>query len=69
MRPNEQKKLARAIVKHAAESIIRDIEAGKIPENWDGIELREILADRIRWHKMEKRRAREYRNTVIVNGL
>lgn len=69
MNKNEQKKFTRAIVKHAAESVIRDIESGKIPEAWDGIELRELLADRIKWHNMEKRRAREYRNTVLVNGL
>lgn len=69
MSKEEQKKLTKEIAKSAAESIIRDIENGKIPEDWNGIELRELLSSRIKWHNMDKRRARDYRNTVLVNGL
>lgn len=64
-----QKRLVKDISKGVLETILRDIENGKIPESWDGIELRELLSDRVKWHNMEKRRAKDYRNTVAVNGL
>jgi hypothetical protein len=65
-----QKKLVKEIAKYAVDSVIRDIENSKIPEEWDGIELRQIISDRVAWHKMmENKRMREYKNTVMVNGL
>ena len=69
MTPEEQKALTKSICQHAAEFVIGQIERGKVPESWDGIELREYLSDRIKWHNMEKRRKREYNNTIMVNGL
>lgn len=65
-----QKKLTKDIAKNAVESVIRDIENGKIPEACDGIELRQILSERIAWHtSMDKRRKKDYNNTLMVNGL
>jgi hypothetical protein len=69
MTPEEQKQLTREIAQYATEGIIKDIDNGKIPENWNGIELRLLLCDRISWHSNDKKILRAYRNTVIVNGL
>ncbi len=55
------------------EKIVADIEAGKTPEDWDGIELRWLLAERfgrcVLSGTSNKRRKREYNNTVLVNNL
>jgi hypothetical protein len=65
--------LSAEIVKRFAEHV----DAGKIPENWDGHEIRCWLADRhalsaattaIRRNPRQKR-ARDYRNEVIINNL
>lgn len=64
-----QKALLKSILHNIEIDMIGKIESGKIPETWDGMELREYIADQAKWHKMEKRRAKEYRNTVMVNGL
>jgi hypothetical protein len=65
----EQKQLTREIAEHAVEHVIKQIEAGKIPEDWDGIELRWYLEERISWHRDDPSRKRAYRNTLMVNGL
>mgnify|MGYP001597201587 CR=1 FL=1 len=51
--------------------IIKDIQNGKIPETWDGIELRWLFALRSdsNFGSLQKKRKREFKNTVIVNGL
>lgn len=49
------------------------IAKGDIPEEWDGIELRSYVADKaaefIIKGTMDRRRLREYRNTVLVRNL
>jgi hypothetical protein len=54
------------------ETVLERIKAGKIPEEWDGYELRQYLADKFTdacYVKMDRGRKREYTNTVIVNNL
>jgi hypothetical protein len=44
----------------------------KVPENWDGIELRNWFADVAVngcRYKMERKRARDYQNDIIVHNL
>lgn len=45
----------------------------RIPEEWDGFELRQLLADTIKYHynysKMNVARFRKYNNFVLVNNL
>ena len=65
----EKIKLAQEIAANVLESIVKDIENEKVPENWNGIELRELFADRVRWHNMEAKRRKAYNNTKMVNGL
>lgn len=51
------------------------VRDGRIPENWDGHELRELLADKFTAERSEplsnKRSARykAYRNAVLTNNL
>jgi hypothetical protein len=44
----------------------------RVPENWDGIELRnwfvDAAVDGYRF-KMDRKRAKDYRNDIIVNNL
>jgi hypothetical protein len=54
--------------------IIADITNGKIPETWDGHELRMLITERVTAQAdagryMTASRKREYRNTVLVNNL
>lgn len=53
------------------DSIIRDIRSGKVPEEWDGIELRWLLSERAETHfgQDQKRRRKEFDNTCIINNL
>ena len=69
MNREEQKKLVQELATNTAESIVKDIEAGRIPEDWDGLELRQLIADHIAWHNMGRRRRAAYANTVLVNNL
>jgi hypothetical protein len=45
----------------------------KIPEDWDGFELRQLIADytreQIAYVKMDKKRFKEYENTRMVENL
>jgi len=52
-------------------SIKEDIEAGKIPDQWDEIELRQLIADRFAssTYKMDRKRKSAYVNEVIVRNL
>jgi hypothetical protein len=52
--------------------LVRDIQAGKLPEEWDGIELRQWSADRAQrcpWLSLRGQRLRDSRTTVLVNNL
>ena len=57
------------------DSILKQIEEGKLPENWDGHELRMLIeykaienAARSRRYA-GKKRVHEFNNTVIVENL
>jgi len=70
MGTNEQINFVRKTASAIAESIVADILAGKIPETWDGIELRQLLAERAPWHvKMKPTRLSAYRNHILVENL
>ena len=54
---------------------VRDDISGKIdamPENWDGIELRQYIADRFQYcvivDSLRGSRKKEYKNELLVNG-
>ncbi len=57
------------LIENVEHSILRRIE--DIPENWDGIELRQLIADKFaeQTARMSGRRHSEYMNTVAVKNL
>lgn len=71
MNQQEQMNFVTELAESVAESIVRDIGKGKVPTEWDGVELRQLLADRFKDNtfKMTGKRKAEYNNTVLVNNL
>ena len=70
----QKKKFVKDLSKCIAQGIINHINAGVIPENWDGHELRQLLADMashaaLGFKRHQPRRYRDFRNTVIINNL
>ena len=64
--------LVRNLTRSVGEILINDIVEDKIPEDWDGIELRRLLAERFQRQvigTMSRSRKREFENTVLVNNL
>jgi hypothetical protein len=52
--------------------IIKLIDNGKIPEEWNGHELRQLIADKFNYEKtqvMKGNRLKDYKNTVYLNNL
>ena len=51
--------------------MVFDIKAGKTPADWDGHELRQLLADKFAeaTSKLVPHRIRAYKNVVLVNNL
>ena len=72
-----QKELVRDLVRCITDDICNKIVAGTIPKEWDGHELRCLLAEKFKdaaqGTEIQRRpncgRARDYRNTVRVNNL
>ena len=63
----------RELTETVTQKIVDDIFAGKVPAEWNGIELRQLLADRfaaaVFKDTLTGKRKREYNNTVLVNNL
>lgn len=51
--------------------IISKIESGKIPDNWDGIELRQLLSEKFQreTYKMDRKRKKDYANSIVCNNI
>jgi len=49
------------------------IESNRIPENWDGAELKQLLAERFRhetyFRDFRAKRYKEYTNDCLINNL
>lgn len=74
MNKREKKRFVRELTKAVADDIISKIEAGKVPDEWDGIELRELLADKFKESaRTDLLRSRgtfgDYVRTVFNNDL
>lgn len=70
MNRKEQKIFVNNIIKNVKDHLIKDLK--KIPDNWDGLELRWFIADHfnlIVFEKKNNKRRREYLNYMLVNGL
>lgn len=71
MNKKEQKQFVKELCGGIAKTICEQIKKGRVPENWDGFELRYLIAEKAEHakYKMGNSRARDYRNTVMINGL
>lgn len=53
--------------------IVGNIESNTIPADWDGVELREYIADysrrQIAYMKMPRGRKSAYKDAVVINKL
>ena len=69
----EKSRFVRDLARAVAAEIVKKIDAGKVPAEWDGHELRRLLADKFEREVtglMKKgRRLRDYRSDVYNNNL
>lgn len=74
---SEKRKYVRDYAGSFVDDIIAKIDGDKIPENWDGHEIRVWFADKMADDARcslirrfpRRKRARDYRNDVVVNNL
>lgn len=66
---SEQKKFVSDLIESVKSDILN--KAYDMPSSWDGIELRQYIADRFARETcaMEGARQRNYRNTIMVSTL
>lgn len=67
-----QAKFVEELAGNVVRELVADIRAGKTPDNWNGIELRRLLAYRFKLAvvgDMSRSRLRDFNNTVVVNNL
>jgi hypothetical protein len=73
MTKREQQQFARELCASILSDTLHDIRANRVPETWDGAELRQLLADRferaVYRRPLMGRRGREYRDNVLTNDL
>lgn len=74
MQKREQRRFVKELCARIENRILDHIKLGRIPAGWDGIELRELIADIAHEQRagkdiMGRTRRRDYRNIVIINNL
>jgi hypothetical protein len=75
MSKRDQRRITRELLSSFGATIDAHIDLGLLPAEWDGLEIRELiaeLADRSRATSMRDKRnqrKRDYDNTVLVNDL
>ena len=74
MTKKHQKKFVTDLCNSVKQEVISKIESGKIPPNWDGFELRELLKEKFTaesylCNDKRSKRYKEYENTVLCNYL
>lgn len=67
----EQHEFVRDLTKTIRDGVLRDIAEGAVPETWDGLELRQLLADRFEASvfPMDRSRKRAYLNEAMTRNL
>lgn len=73
MTKREQKRFVQELMTSIKVETMEKINTGKIPETWDGIELRQFLADKFadavaRWQLLGKRKM-DYEQAIIERNL
>ena len=71
MTKKDKIKFVKSLTASVALEIISKIESGKIPENWGGVELRWLLAERFENETIPGyvSRKAKYNNDVICNNI
>jgi len=71
MTKTEQRRFIRELVASVRGDILESV--AKMPAEWDGVELRQYIADKfadcVIKSMMHRRRRRDYDNTIIVTNL
>lgn len=71
MTKENQIKFVQSLTTSVCNEILSKIKLGKIPEEWDGMELRELLKDKFAYESgyLDGKRKNDYKNTVIEKNL
>lgn len=70
MTKREKKRLVRDILKGFSKTVDEKID--QLPEDWDGFEIKQWIGDLYMQTypmRMDKKREKEYKNTVLVKNL
>jgi hypothetical protein len=70
MNKQEQKQFINDMLVTLEESIIKNID--RIPEEWDGRELRQYLVDKaeeLNYMPMDRQRKKDYANDIMIYNL
>lgn len=69
MTKTEQRQFVRELTNEIAQDVIRKIQKGRIPAEWDGIELRQMLADKFAAScaRMFGQRKRDFENAFLLD--
>lgn len=69
----EQVKFIEELTENVKQEILRTHASHKIPIDWNGLELRQYIADKFQdciiKNMMSRNRKKEYNNTILVNNL
>jgi hypothetical protein len=72
MTKRDQRRFVSDLLKSIQADIMRAIHTGLIPRSWNGIELREYIAEKAErsraTHALVGQRARDYRNHITINA-
>jgi hypothetical protein len=67
----EKEQLVKDFIGTVQESLLEKID--RVPEEWDGHELRTWIADAFNWQRSrameDKKRLKKYKNDVLTNNL
>lgn len=73
MTKDEQMKFVAYLTASITKDLFTKLQDGRVPEEWDGHELRQWIADTFMEsgviHPMKGKRLKDYKNTLIVNNL
>lgn len=70
MNTAEKVRFVRELVDSVQQEVLQKILTGVVPEEWDGIELRQYLAEKFleATYKMDRRRRRAYDNAIAISA-
>jgi len=68
MNATEQEEFVSDLLESVKEKIVAEIASGKIPQDWNGIDLRWLVSEKSAFGGSGKRK-REFNNFVLINNL